>query len=60
MTLLNALNLYTLRRFDMIDAEKFNRLHAEQNLCADCPPVGYPTDKTRCTSCPHRESSDAR
>jgi hypothetical protein len=21
-------------------------------LCMDCPPVGYPTDTTRCTSCP--------
>jgi hypothetical protein len=23
-------------------------------LCEDCPPVGYPTDKTRCTPCPRR------
>ncbi len=22
--------------------------------CSDCPPVGYPTDKTRCDSCPLR------
>ncbi len=22
------------------------------NLCSDCPPVGYPTDETRCDSCP--------
>jgi RecJ-like exonuclease len=21
-------------------------------LCSDCPPVGYPTDKTRCSECP--------
>ena len=21
-------------------------------LCEGCPPVGYPTDKTRCTPCP--------
>lgn len=21
-------------------------------LCEDCPPVGYPTNKTRCLSCP--------
>lgn len=21
-------------------------------LCEDCPPVGYPTDKTRCDECP--------
>jgi len=23
-------------------------------LCSDCPPVGYPTDKTRCLPCPRR------
>jgi hypothetical protein len=23
-------------------------------LCEGCPPVGYPTDKTRCTECPRR------
>lgn len=23
-------------------------------LCSDCPPVGYPTDKTRCAQCPRR------
>lgn len=21
-------------------------------MCSDCPPVGYPTDKTRCAECP--------
>jgi hypothetical protein len=26
----------------------------EESLCEDCPPVGYPTDKTRCTPCPRR------
>lgn len=24
----------------------------EGALCGDCPPVGYPTDKTRCEPCP--------
>lgn len=24
------------------------------NLCSDCPPVGYSTDKTRCDACPRR------
>jgi Lar family restriction alleviation protein len=24
------------------------------NLCDDCPPVGYPTDKTRCDPCPRK------
>jgi len=23
-------------------------------LCEDCPPEGYPTDKTRCATCPRR------
>lgn len=23
-------------------------------LCSDCPPVGYPTDRTRCDTCPRR------
>lgn len=23
-----------------------------QRLCSDCPPVDYPTDKTRCEPCP--------
>ena len=23
-------------------------------LCSDCPPVGYPTDCTRCEECPRR------
>ncbi len=27
---------------------------ASASLCEDCPPVGYPTDKTRCTPCPRR------
>lgn len=25
-----------------------------EKLCSDCPPVGYPTDKTRCVECPRR------
>lgn len=28
-------------------------------LCSDCPPVGYPTDETRCAPCPRRTSDDA-
>lgn len=27
---------------------------AEAALCSDCPPVGYPTDETRCAPCPRR------
>jgi hypothetical protein len=26
----------------------------DEPLCSDCPPVGYPTDKTRCAPCPRR------
>lgn len=25
-------------------------------LCSDCPPIGYPTDKTRCAPCPRRKA----
>jgi len=28
-------------------------------LCEDCPPVGYPTDETRCLPCPRRKESEA-
>lgn len=32
-----------------------------EELCGDCPPVGYPTDKTRCLPCPRRSpASDPR
>lgn len=26
----------------------------ESALCEDCPPIGYPTNKTRCAPCPKR------
>lgn len=26
----------------------------ESELCGDCPPLGYSTDKTRCAPCPRR------
>jgi hypothetical protein len=26
-------------------------------LCEDCPPVGYPTESTRCRPCPRRAST---
>lgn len=29
------------------------------DLCSDCPPVGYPTDETRCAPCPRRTLDDA-
>lgn len=31
----------------------------DPTLCDDCPPVGYPTDKTRCLPCPRRAMSAA-
>lgn len=27
---------------------------AADSLCSDCPPIGYPTDETRCAPCPRR------
>jgi hypothetical protein len=27
--------------------------------CSDCPPSGYPTNKTRCTDCPLRAAGGA-
>lgn len=27
-------------------------------MCSDCPPVGYPTDKTRCSECPRITLAD--
>ena len=35
--------------------EAWNRRTTEEgDLCSDCPPVGYSTEKTRCTPCPRR------
>lgn len=31
----------------------------ERDLCEGCPPVGYPTDATRCLPCPRRAASAA-
>jgi hypothetical protein len=28
------------------------------SLCEGCPPVGYPTDKTRCAPCPRRTAGE--
>lgn len=36
------------------DAEPGSIDGDESELCSDCPPNGYPTDKTRCKSCPRR------
>ena len=34
------------------------RKYAAVTLCEDCPPVGYPTDDTRCLPCPRRPGAD--
>lgn len=31
----------------------------QATLCSDCPPVGYPTDKTRCATCPRHSQVSA-
>lgn len=36
------------------ELEAFIRREAVAALCEDCPPSGYPTDKTRCNPCPFR------
>ncbi len=28
-------------------------------ICSDCPPVGYPTDRTRCADCPRHAAGGA-
>lgn len=33
------------------------RAQVERMLCEDCPRVGYPTDETRCKSCPRRKAA---
>jgi hypothetical protein len=30
---------------------------AGTDFCEDCPPVNYPTDKTRCADCPRRAAA---
>lgn len=37
-----------------INARVSNEPAPPSALCADCPPVGYSTDKTRCSPCPRR------
>lgn len=34
-------------------------LRASAALCEDCPPAGYPTDKTRCAPCPRAAAASA-
>lgn len=32
----------------------WDAMHEGATLCSDCPPVGYPTDSTRCDECPRK------
>lgn len=41
-------------RHSTFNVAAIDRALTEAELCADCPPTGYPTDKTRCAPCPRR------
>lgn len=43
-------------RDDRMAAAAMIRALGGGGLCEDCPPVGYPTDKTRCLPCPRRSA----
>lgn len=44
------------KRTDGADCPCFAaRAKSDSELCSDCPPAGYPTDKTRCDECPRLE-----
>jgi hypothetical protein len=50
--------------YAFVDADRATRAAPAQPaaapaLCSDCPPIGYPTDKTRCDECPRREPDRA-
>lgn len=39
------------------DCEKSEQsLQLLHPLCSDCPSIGYPTDSTRCNTCPRRQT----
>lgn len=38
---------------------EIDKEEARVTLCSDCPPIGYPTDETRCRECPRRTSDEA-
>ncbi len=40
----------------MVVAKEMSQRNRAANLCSDCPPVGYSTDRTRCLPCPRRAS----
>lgn len=53
---LEGLSLSMAQRQDRLEEDQTMTQGKDQTtaLCEDCPPVGYPTDKTRCTPCPRR------
>jgi hypothetical protein len=46
-------------RVDLMTNEDAIAASAGPSLCDDCPPVNYPTDKTRCGPCPRRKGETA-
>lgn len=47
---------YQAMESNRTDAMKMNS--EDDTLCSDCPPIGYPTAKTRCDSCPRNGISE--
>jgi hypothetical protein len=45
---------YYIARIKAIEIER------DRLLCSDCPPIGYPTDETRCSACPRRSDSEGK
>jgi hypothetical protein len=43
-----------LADYDALGWPRPDEMEELETLCEDCPPIGYPTDKTRCTPCPRR------
>jgi hypothetical protein len=42
------------------DAVRVDELRQDTRLCDDCPPVDYPTNVTRCQTCPRAEAAETR
>lgn len=48
------------KRTHPVPDEEYQKAMQEPQLCEDCPPVGYPTDKTRCLPCPRRSAEHTK
>jgi hypothetical protein len=51
------IDIYPTERW-CVDDDCRCRNYVGSPVCSDCPPVGYPTDATRCTECPQRSGVD--